>query len=111
MVARVTPTSTVPPSSTRMAVSTPSAGDGTSESTLSVDTSKSGSSRATWSPTDLNHLVMVPSVTVSPSCGMVTSGKVEAPSGQCQHRLAEILGQGRMRLDELGHLVGGGFPI
>ena len=104
ITARVTPTSTVSPSSTRMAVSTPSAGDGTSESTLSVDTSNSGSSRATWSPTALYHLVMVPSVTVSPSCGMVTSGNVEPPSGQGQYRLAERLRQGRVRLDELGHL-------
>src|ERR1700722_17074331 len=111
MTARVTPTSTVSPSSTRMAVRTPPAGDGTSESTLSVDTSNSGSSRATWSPTALYHLVMVPSVTVSPSCGMVTSGNVEPPSGQGQHRLAEGLRQGRVRLDELGHLVGRRLPV
>ena len=111
ITASVTPTSTVSPSSTRMAVSTPSAGDGTSESTLSVDTSNKGSSRATWSPTALYHLVMVPSVTVSPSCGMVTSGNVESPSGQGLHRLAERLGQRRMGLDELGHLIGSGLPI
>jgi hypothetical protein len=76
ITARGTPTSTVSPSWTRIAVRTPSAGDGTSESTLSVDTSNRGSSRATESPTDLNHFVMVPSVTVSPNCGIVTSGKV-----------------------------------
>src|SRR5664279_2843676 len=85
MTARVTPTSTVSPSSTRMEVSTPAAGDGTSESTLSVDTSNRGSSLATVSPTALSHLVMVPSVTVSPSWGIVTSGKVQPPSGQGQH--------------------------
>ncbi len=45
-------------------------GDGTSESTLSVDTSKRGSSSATESPTALNQRVMVPSVTVSPSWGI-----------------------------------------
>jgi hypothetical protein len=39
MTASFTPTSTVSPSSTRMAVSTPDAGAGTSESTLSVETS------------------------------------------------------------------------
>ena len=87
------------------------AGDGTSESTLSVETSKSGSSRATASPTDLNHLVIVPSVTVSPSCGMVTSANVQPPSGQGQHCLAERLGQGRVRLDELRHLLGRGLPV
>ena len=44
---QLTPTSTVSPSGTRISVSTPAAGDGTSESTLSVETSKSGSSRST----------------------------------------------------------------
>jgi hypothetical protein len=67
------PTSTVSPSWTRISVSTPDTGDGTSVSTLSVDTSNNGSSAATVSPTFLNHCVMVPSVTVSPSCGSVTS--------------------------------------
>ena len=43
----VAPTSTVSPSGTRISVSTPAAGEGTSESTLSVETSKSGSSWAT----------------------------------------------------------------
>ena len=40
---------------------------------MSVETSNSTSSAATASPTCLNHLVMVPSVTVSPSWGMVMS--------------------------------------
>ncbi len=93
MTASLAPTSTVSPSGTTISVRTPAAGDGTSVSTLSVDTSKSGSSRSTWSPTDFIQRVMVPSVTVSPSCGMVTSGKVESPSGQRQHGLAEGLGQ------------------
>ena len=47
--------------------------DGTSESTLSVDTSNSTSSSSTRSPTCLAHRVIVPSVTVSPSCGIVMS--------------------------------------
>ena len=67
------PTGTVSPAATRISVSVPEIGDGTSVSTLSVDTSKSGSSAATESPTFLNHRVMVPSVTVSPSCGRITS--------------------------------------
>ncbi len=74
-------------------MSTPAAGEGTSESTLSVDTSKSGSSRATSSPTPFIQRVIVPSVTVSPSCGIITSAKMESPSGECEHRLAERLGQ------------------
>ena len=67
------PTSTVSPSATRISTSTPATGEGTSVSTLSVETSNNGSSAATASPTFLNHWVMVPSVTVSPSCGSVTS--------------------------------------
>ena len=67
------PTSTVSPSATANSVIVPATGDGTSESTLSVDTSKRTSSTAIVSPTFLNHLVMVPSVTVSPSCGITTS--------------------------------------
>ena len=65
--AMTVPTGTVSPSATRISVRTPEIGDGTSVSTLSVETSKSGSSSATVSPTFLNHFVMVPSVTVSPS--------------------------------------------
>ena len=93
ITANRTPTSTVSPSGTRISVSTPAAGEGTSESTLSVDTSKSGSSRATSSPTPFIQRVIVPSVTVSPSCGIITSAKMESPSGECEHRLAERLGQ------------------
>jgi hypothetical protein len=55
MTATRAPVWTVSPSSAKIWVNTPAAGDGISESTLSVDTSKSGSSRATTSPTFLNH--------------------------------------------------------
>ena len=109
--ASTVPTSTVSPSWTRISANVPAAGDGTSESTLSVDTSKSGSSRATASPTALSHLVIVPSVTVSPSWGMVTSANVQPPSGERQHRLTERLRQRGMRLDELPHLLGRGLPV
>jgi hypothetical protein len=53
-------------------LSTPAAGDGISVSTLSVDTSRSGSSTSTWSPSCLSQRVTVPSVTLSPRAGMVT---------------------------------------
>src|SRR6185437_9077533 len=111
ITASFTPTSTVSPSGTSISLSTPAAGEGTSESTLSVDTSKSGSSRSTVSPTPFIQRVIVPSVTVSPSCGIITSANVEPPSGQGQHRLAEVLGQRRVRLDELRHLFGEGLPV
>ena len=110
MTASFTPTSTVSPSGTRISVSTPAAGEGTSESTLSVETSKSGSSRSTASPTAFIQRVIVPSVTVSPSCGIITSANVQSPSGQRQHRLAEGLGQRRVRLNELCHLFGEAPP-
>jgi hypothetical protein len=47
-------------------------GEGISVSTLSVDTSRSGSSTAIVSPTPFSHRVTVPSVTDSPRAGMVT---------------------------------------
>ena len=74
--ARTVPTSTVSPSGTRISVRYPATGEGTSESTLSVETSNRTSSSATASPMALNHLVMVPSVTVSPSCGISISAMV-----------------------------------
>ena len=63
------PTGTVSPACTRISRITPSYGLGISESTLSVDTSNSGSSNATASPTFLSQLPTVPSVTVSPELG------------------------------------------
>src|SRR4029078_7455983 len=104
------PTSTVSPSCTRISVTYPPDGDGTSESTLSVETSNSTSSSATSSPTCLNHLVIVPSVTVSPSCGIVTSA-MEAPPGEGEYRLAEELGQCRVGLDEVADLVDRRLPV
>ena len=65
---------TVSPSETRICVSVPSKGDGTSALTLSVTTSTSGSPMRTWSPTALSHFPMVPCSTPSPSWGMVTWG-------------------------------------
>ena len=72
MTASRVPTSTVTPSSTRIALMTPLACAGISVSTLSVETSNNGSPRVTDSPTCLNHFATVPSATVSPNWGMVT---------------------------------------
>ena len=100
------PTSTVSPSATMISWSTPDAGEGTSESTLSVDTSKSGSSTSTRSPTALNHWVIVPSVTVSPNWGISTSAMcplssstrlaVQSSTREGQDRLPEVLRQRRV---------------
>ena len=50
----------------------PVAGEGISVSTLSVETSSSASSAVTRSPTFFSQRVTVPSVTDSPSAGIVT---------------------------------------
>jgi hypothetical protein len=66
------PTWTVSPSGTLISTSVPAIGEGTSVSTLSVEISNRGSSRSISSPSFFSHFVIVPSTTVSPSCGMVT---------------------------------------
>ena len=73
MRARTVPTSTVSPSWTRISATTPSAGLGTSVSTLSVEISSSGSSRPIGSPTWRSHFVTVPSETETPIWGITTS--------------------------------------
>jgi hypothetical protein len=73
MSASTVPTSTVAPSSTRIWATTPSAGLGTSVSTLSVEISRSGSSRPMASPACLSHFVIVPSDTETPIWGITTS--------------------------------------
>ena len=72
MTASSAPTATVSSSSTAMPRRMPDAGEGISVSTLSVDTSRSGSSTSTRSPSFFSQRVTVPSVTLSPSCGMDT---------------------------------------
>ena len=73
ITASIVPTSTVSPSWTRIFVTTPAPGLGTSVSTLSVEISSSGSSAAIVSPSDFSHFVIVPSETETPICGMTTS--------------------------------------
>src|SRR5579884_3453915 len=78
------------------------------------------SSGATWSPTCFSHRVTVPSVTVSPSCGMVMStaallgweaSAVQAATGQRQGGLAEDFRQRRVRVHEGGDLFGQRLPV
>ena len=73
ITASLVPTATVSPSATNISVSTPSAIAGTSISTLSVPISNKISLELTVSPTFLCQTVSVPSATVSPICGMITS--------------------------------------
>jgi hypothetical protein len=69
---------TVCPSGILISFNTPAEGEGISASTLSVEISKSGSSRSTLSPGFFSHLVMVPSKILSPIWGMTTSTAMEA---------------------------------
>ena len=100
------PTGTVSPVPTRISTITPSYGLGISESTLSVDTSKSGSSNSTVSPTCLRQDPIVPSVTVSPSLGMVTthSSLMYLPPGDqpCRERPEKVIMVSPMASDRLG---------
>ncbi len=66
------PTATVESTGTTIFVRVPETGEGISVSTLSVETSRSGSSTFTWSPSFLSQRVTVPSVTLSPRAGIVT---------------------------------------
>ena len=87
---------TVCPAGILISVRTPAAGEGISASTLSVEISKSGSSRWTVSPTFFSHLVMVPSKMDSPICGMMTSwpGPAAAAAGFVSATGAEAAGAG-----------------
>ena len=73
ITATTAPTSAVSPVCTLISVSVPAAIDGTSIDTLSVSISNRLSPGFTVSPAALNHFVILPSATVSPSCGINTS--------------------------------------
>src|SRR5258707_15765384 len=73
ITATTAPTGAISPAGTRISASTPAVVDGTSNDTLSVSISNSLSPGLMASPADLNHCVILPSATVSPSCGISTS--------------------------------------
>ena len=73
------PTSTVSFASKRIDIISPEAGEGTSESTLSVEISRIVSSFSTLSPTFFFHSVMVPSVIDSPIFGITISVAIIYP--------------------------------
>jgi len=72
MVQMGSPTATTSPSLAMCSPMLPSAGAGISALTLSVTTSAMDSYLATGSPGCFSQRAMVPSVTLSPSWGMVT---------------------------------------
>src|SRR3990170_1651861 len=100
--ARSVPTETVSPSGTRIFVSVPAAGEGTSVSTLSVEISNSGSSTATSSPSCFSHFKIVPSTTVSPSCGILTwvIDPPSSPRGQLPDGVLDVGDLGQVRVLE-----------
>src|SRR5205814_9534437 len=106
-------TGTVSPSLTRISETTPAAGDGTSVSTLSVEISKSGSSRSTVSPTFFIQRTTVPSAIDSPICGMTTSVAIGAPlqmyrrAVDCVRRLADRFREGRVRVNRANQVFDG----
>src|SRR5271156_6691214 len=73
ITAIVPPTGIVCPSAATIFAIRPAPGDGISVSTLSVEISTSGWSSTTTSPSFTSHFAMVPSTTLSPICGIVTS--------------------------------------
>ena len=106
----------------------PDAGEGTSVSTLSVETSSNGSSASTWSPSLLQpagHGAFGDALTeaghghgdrhgCNDSFWMGRTGQlvdVQRLAGQQQVRLADRLGLGRVRVDELGDLAGQRLPV
>src|SRR5687767_10646500 len=89
---------TVSPSWTRISVSVPSKGEGTSAFTLSVMTSTIGSYLSTWSPGFLSHLPIVPSATLSPSWGIWTFGMARSVAQSADGRPHEAADVGELRL-------------
>src|SRR5262249_61256902 len=71
--ATTAPTGAPAPAGTRISASTPAVVEGTSIDTLSVSISNRLSPGLMVSPAALNHCVILPSATVSPSCGISTS--------------------------------------
>src|SRR5690625_4262862 len=110
MRAMTAPTSMVSSSSARISTRVPATGDGISVSTLSVETSSSGSSTSTVSPTDFSHWVMVPSVTDSPSSGISTSvASPEAESLEAAGADSSAAGSSLAGASSLGSAFGSSF--
>src|SRR5581483_12184656 len=73
MTATTAPTFATSPTWKRISESVPLVVEGTSIDVLSVSISNRLSPGFTASPADLNHFTILPSATVSPSCGIRTS--------------------------------------
>src|SRR5258706_14799818 len=102
------PATTVPLSPLRMLISTPSTGEGSSSTTLSVSMSIRFSSRLTASPCFLCQESSVASATDSESCGTLTSTSMLSPlPAGALHRHDDVVCDRRERgLDQLLLLLG-----
>src|SRR5882757_5346651 len=80
MIATTAPTGATAPACTLISLKVPVVIDGTSIDTLSVSISNRLSPGFTAVPGATNHLVILPSATVSPSCGISTSTLSLPPS-------------------------------
>ena len=112
MTASSAPTATVSSSATVIPRRIPATGEGISVSTLSVETSSSGSSASTRSPSFFSQRVTVPSVTLSPSWGMDTETDMASrDSFVVRHLRCGLSWQGGARPPGLGYAcTWSGFP-
>src|ERR1700722_12243194 len=101
-IATTAPTGATSPAATRISVSVPADVAGTSIDTLSVSISNRLSPGLTASPIDLNQVVILPSATVSPSCGIRMSMSALSLSLSPTHRHV-------LRLHELHHALVSAF--
>src|SRR5947209_5758372 len=95
--AKTSPTGTVTPTSTRISVTRPAAGDGISVSILSVEISTIVSSRSTQSPGRFFQSAIVPSATETPICGIVTSTSVVSVGEELTRSLLHVVDLGQHR--------------
>src|SRR5229473_1917044 len=111
ITATTAPTGATSPAATRTSARMPASVAGTSIDTLSVSISNRLSPGATLSPADLNHFVILPSATVSPSCGIRTSMGLFDPLPRDLLRAVrrtqdESIADEFVAAHEVGHAVG-----
>src|SRR5262249_14061974 len=89
ITATTAPTLATSPTLKRISVSVPVVVEGTSIDVLSVSISNRLSPGFTASPAALNHSVILPSATVSPSCGIRTSTCLPSTSDDCRYQVTD----------------------
>ncbi len=95
--ASTVPTPTVSSTGTRISVTTPLSGAGTSVSILSVEISQIVCSASMWPPTSTRQATIVPSATDTPIWGMVTSTSETSVREELTARLLHAIDAGQHR--------------